>query len=188
MLDPKVTLFSFSASTPLVMKPENHALILKSCNIYAFSANRIYSELDELTFDTLNSNDYGCGSLEVEFTISNGITSEAYPDFYTKCIALRTDTQCHIKPMKAGNAAHYSKVNQNGDLVIGIRYYFKSEKEIQQIQNCTALLIEGFIALGQPQNVFGIMCQLEKESDIWKISSSFTYKPKHAKNIKHLMD
>lgn len=90
--------------------------------------------------------------------------------------------------MKTKNAAHYSKVNQDGDLVIGIRYYFKNSKEIQQIKNCTALLVEGFIALGDPRNVFGIMCQLKKEQDIWKISSSFTYRPKEAKNIKNLMD
>lgn len=188
MFDPKVTLFSYSASIPITMRSENHALILKSCNIYAFSAERIFSELDELTFDTLNCNDYGCGSLDIEFVISNGMIREAYPDFYTKCMVIRTDTKCCIKPMKAGNAAHYSKINQDGDLTIGIRYYFKNEKEILKIQNCTGLLIEGFIALGRPQNVFGIMCQLEKENDNWRIASSFTYKPKEAKNIKDLMD
>lgn len=188
MLDPKVTLFSYSASIPVTMKTENHALILKSCNVYAFSADRIFSELDELTFDTLNSNDYSCGSLDIEFVILNGMIKEVYPDFYTKCMVIRTNTKCCIKPMKTKNAAHYSKVNQDGDLVIGIRYYFKNSKEIQQIKNCTALLVEGFIALGDPRNVFGIMCQLKKEQDIWKISSSFTYRPKEAKNIKNLMD
>lgn len=188
MLDSKVTLFSFSASAPAIITKESHALILKSCNIYAFSAGRIFSELDELTFDSLNYNDYNCGTLEFELIFSNGSLKGAYPDFYTKCVVIRTDTNFYIKPMKTKNQPHYSKVNQDGDLVIGIRYYFKRECEIQQIRNCTSLLIEGFIALDSPKNVFGIMCQLEKESSSWNISSSYTYKPKYAKNIKNLFD
>ncbi len=188
MLDSKVTLFSFSASAPAIMPKESHALILRSCNIYAFSAGRIFSELDELTFDSLNCNDYNCGTLELELIISNGSLKEAYPDFYTKCVVIRTNTNFRIKPMKTRNQPHYSKVNQDGDLVIGIRYYFKCESEIQQIKNCTSLLIEGFIALESPKNVFGIMCQLEKENNSWNISSSYTYKPKYAKNIKDLFD
>ncbi len=188
MLDSKLTLFSFSASAPTIAPEENHALILKSCNVYAFSAGRIFSELDELTFDSLNCNDYGCGTLELELVISNGIVKEAYPDFYTKCVVIRTNTKCFIKPMKINNKPHCSKVNRDGDLVIGIRYYFRDENQIQQIQSCTSLLVEGFIALGKPKNVFGVMCQLEKENGTWKISSSFTYKPKYAGNIKNLID
>lgn len=188
MLDPKVTLFSFSASTSTATPKESQALILKGCNIYAFSAGRIFSEFDELNFDSLNSNDYGFGTLELEFILSGGIDRDAYPDFYTKCIVMRTDPKYFIKPMKTRDKANCSKVNQDGDLVIGIRYYFRDEKEIQEIQNCTSFLIEGFIALGTPKNVYGIMCQLEKECDAWRISSSYTYKPKYAKNIKHLID
>lgn len=188
MFDPKVTLFSFSASTPTLTSKESQALILKGCNIYAFSAGRVFSGFDEPSFDWLNDNDYGCGTLEFEFTFSGGIAKEVYPDFYTECIVIRTNTEFFIKPRKSTNEARCSKVNQNGDLVIGVRYFFRDKKEIQKIQNCTSLLIEGFIALGTPKNVYGIMCQLEKEDDTWKISSSFTYKPKYAKNIKYLMD
>lgn len=188
MLDSAVTLFSFSATTPTAMPTESHALILKECNVYAFSAGRIFSEFEELTFDSLNCNDYGFGTLELELTFPSGIVKEAYPDFYTKCIVIRTDKQFFIKPMKVRNQPHCSKINRVGDLVIGLRYYFRSESEIQQIISCTSLLIEGFVALGKPQNVFGIMCQLEKENGTWQISSSYTYKPKYAKNIKHLLD
>lgn len=188
MFDSAVTLFSFSASAPAITPPESHALILKECKVYAFSAGRIFSEFEELTFDSLNCNDYGFGTLELELTFSSGIVKEAYPDFYTKCVVIRTDKQFFIKPMKMRNRAHCSKINRVGDIVVGLRYYFRSEKEIQQIVSCTSLLIEGFVALGKPQNVFGIMCQLEKEGSTWQISSSYTYKPKYAKNIKRLLD
>ena len=77
---------------------------------------------------------------------------------------------------------------QNGDLVIGIRYFFDDEQQMEKIKECNNLLVEGFIALGKPNNVYGIMCQLRKGKRKWKILSAYTYKPKYADNIKWLFD
>lgn len=163
------------------------ALLLRACNIYICNDNRIYSELEEQTFDALNDNE-GYGVLDIEFIFANNVVKKEYPKFYTKCFVLRTDTGVRIKPMKCTNIPSASKINQNGELVVGISYYFRSEKEIEQILVCNSLLVEGFIALGSPRNVFGVMCQLKKGKKKWKITSAYTYKPKYARNIKYLID
>ncbi len=188
MLDSQFTLFSIEASSHAKAEAHSNALLFKACNVYIFGEGRIYSEFEEMTFDTLNSNDYGCGTLEIEFVFTNRVTQEPYPNFYTKCFVIRTDTKSFIKPMKTKNTKCRSKIDQNGDLVLGIRYYFRNEEEIKLIQNCSALLVEGFIALKKPQNVFGIMCQLKKQEATWQISSAYTYRPEYARNIKQLID
>lgn len=188
MLDSQFKLFSIETSIQSKSDALSSALLLKGCNVYIFSADRIYSEFEEMTFDTLNSNDYGCGTLEIEFILSGRVTPEPYPNFYTKCFVIRTDTKSFIKPMKTSNFKCLSKIDQNGYLVLGIRYYFRDEEEIKEVQKCNSLLVEGFIALQTPKNVFGIMCQLKKQEALWQITSAYTYKPKYAKNIKWLID
>lgn len=188
MLDSQFSIFSLEATVPTKVDIRSNALLLKACNIYIFSENKIYSEIDEMAYDSLNSNDFGCGALDIEFIFTNGVTQEAYPDFYTKCFVIRTNTDFRIKPMKINNSKCISKLTQNGDLVIGIRYYFHDRKEIEQIQNCSSFLVEGFIALQKPHNVFGLMCQLYKNDTLWKLTNAYTYKPKYAKNIKGLID
>lgn len=188
MLDPQFTLFSLEATSNSNINSSSNTLLLRSCNIYIFNSGRIYSDFDEMTFDSLNKNDYGFGALDIEFAFINNVTKKDYPVFYTKCFVIRTNTNSIIKPMKISNNRNNSKINKNGELTIGIRYYFKDKKEIIAIQNSHSILIEGFIALEKPQNVFGIMCQLEKEQSSWAISSAYTYKPQYAKNIKNLID
>lgn len=188
MLDTNIDkIFSIEASLPQKTESVSKVLLLRGCKIYIFSNDRIYSELEEQTFDMLNYNN-GCGVLDVEFVFENNIVNESYPQFYTKCFILRTDTGEFIKPMKHTDIPHSSKINQNGDLVIGIRYFFRNQNEIDNIVKCENLLIEGFIAIDKPTNVFGIMCQLRKRKKQWKVSSAYTYKPKYAKNIKNLID
>ncbi len=187
MLKPTITLFSFEAKSNNTATLSN-ALLLKECNVYGFSDVRVYSELDELSIDVFNRNDYGFGLLEIEFVFDNNVTENRYPEFYTKCFVIRTDTGVWIKPMKYQNYTVPSKVNSNGNLVISIGYYFDSQEQVDNIQQCKALLVEGFIALDSPKNVFGVMCQLRKSKDSWFIDRAYTYKPKHAKNIKHLID
>lgn len=81
-----------------------------------------------------------------------------------------------------------SKINENGELVIGFRYFFGDIKDIRKIQSCNSILIESFIALEKKKNVYGIMCQLKRENENWCIDMAYTYKPKYAKNIACLID
>lgn len=189
MLDAKYTLFSYVANNNQKISSLLKALLIKTCRAYVFSQGRVYSEFEEMSFDYLNSNDYGFGTLQIEFVFANGVTESPYPDFYTKCFIIRTDNDLSIKPIKIGTQKRYSKVDEHGDLVIGISYYFTSEIEIEKIGKCESLLVEGFISLDKPNNVFGVMCQLSKNADsTWSITSSYTYKPRYAKNIKNLLD
>lgn len=189
MLDAKFVLLSFEAKSKQKVSKLPKALIVDACRVYIFSEGRVYSEFEEMSFDYLNNNDYGYGTLQIEFVFLNGITDNPYPNFYTKCIVVRTDNSLRIKPMKMHNEKSYSKVDQFGNLVIGISYYFTSIHEIKKIEECGSLLVEGFISLEKPNNVYGIMCQLSKNSEnTWYIKSSYTYKPDYAKNIKNLID
>lgn len=187
MLDKNTTLLSINTAVKNEKESQQKVLLLRGCKIYAFSKDRIYSELEEQTFDTLNSNE-GYGVLEIEFSFDHSIISKNYPQFYTKCFVIRTDTDVRIKPMKTSNRSNNSKVNQNGDLSLGVSYYFRNASEVEKVKKCNSILVEGFIALDKPTNVFGVMCQLEKTEGGWEIASAYTYKPKYAKNIKSLMD
>lgn len=188
MLDINIDkIFSIEASLPNKVKRKPKVLLLRACNMYIFSEDRIYSELEAQTFDLLNDS-IGYGMLDIEFVFENNIESEVYPQFYTKCFVIRTDTELKIKPMKMTNFANASKINQNGELVIGIRYYFRDKEEIEKIITSENLLVEGFVALGKPTNTYGVMCQLQKKKKHWKISDAYTYRPKGCRNIKHLMD
>lgn len=188
MLDANIDrVFSIEAALPDKSKGSPKALLLRACNVYAFDNARIYSELEEQTFSALNRNN-GCGVIDIEFVFENSIVSERYPKFYTKCFVIRTDEGNFIKPMKFSNSPSSSKINQRGELVIGIRYFFRNESEMKNIIKCKNILVEGFIALGKSTNVFGIMCQLRMKNKHWKIVSAYTFKPHYAKNIKNLID
>lgn len=188
MLDANIDkIFSIEATLPSKAESASKVLLLRACKIYIFDSNRIYSEFEEQTFDALND-DRGYGVLDIEFVLVNSIVKEGYPQFYTKCFVMRTDAEEFIKPMKFSSHPTSSKINQKGELVVGVRYYFRDEREIEKIVTSNSLLIEGFIALEKPTNVFGIMCQLHKGKKRWKITSAYTYKPKYAKNIKYLID
>lgn len=188
MLDANIDkLFSIEAVLSGEKKNLPKALLLRACNVYLFDDNRIYSELETLTFDRLNDNE-GYGEIDIEFVFDNNIINESYPVFYTKCFVIRTDTKCFIKPMKLSNHSNNTKINQNGELVIGIRYYFRNKGDVDKIIKCNSFLVEGFIALGKPKNVFGLMCQMQRSKENWEINSAYTFKPKYAKNIKWLID
>ena len=188
MLDANIDkLFSIEAVLKDKKKDLSKVLLLRECKVYLFDDVRIFSEFEAMTLDRLNDNE-GFGELDIEFVFENNIVNESYPDFYTKCFVIRTDTKCFIKPMKLSNHPSYSKINQNGELVIGIRYYFRNKDDVDKIIKCNSFLVEGFIALGKPKNVFGLMCQLQKNKENWEIGAAYTYKPKYARNIKWLID
>lgn len=189
MFDTNLITFTFEAKSKTKIVKVEKALIMKSCRIYVFSQGRIYSEFDEMSYSYLNNNDYGYGALQIELVFLNGITSNPYPDFYTKCIVIRSDNGLVIKPMKMSNEPSFSKVDEAGNLIVGISYYFRSEEEVDEIINSTSILVEGFISLEKHKNVYGVMCQVsKKESSVWEINSAYTYKPKYARNIRNLID
>ena len=188
MLDANVEKFiTIEATIPNNKEPKTKALIVKECVIDAFGNGHIYSQFEEMTFDVLNSNE-GLGSIDIQFTFMNNVTKEAYPEFYTKCFVINTDTRLHIKPMKYKNSPICSKINKDGNLCVGIRYYFGNEKEIDKLRKCNEIMVEGFIAIGNKKTVYGIMCQMKKCEGVWKIISANTYKPKYADRIDNLID
>ncbi len=172
---------------PTSAKGKVDRLVITSCAIHLFSDDRIWSGFDEETYNTLNRNDCGLGVLDVEVGFA-GYTGAAYPKVYTKCFVLRTDSNWRIKPMKFTNEISGSKINQRGKTVIGIRYYFKNEEEIEQLITCGRLMFECFFALNKPKNVYGLMCQLRKGESGWEAECANTYHPPHAKNIKNMID
>lgn len=177
--------FPFAASMP--SKGDVDRLVVSSCAIHLFSDDRIWSGFDEETYNALNRNDWGLGVLDLEIGFS-GYTGTAYPKVYTKCFVLRTDNNWRIKPMKFSNETSESKVNQRGETIIGIRYYFREDREIEQLLSCERLMFECFFALDNPKKVYGLMCQLRKSESGWEAECANTYRPSHAKNIKGLMD
>ena len=162
-------------------------LVITSCAVHLFDDNRIWSAFDETCYNDLNNNDYGFGVLDLEIGIA-GYSGTAYPKVYTKCFELRTDNGLLIKPMKYTNNYSESKVNQRGETVIGLRYYFKKEQEIELLCSCERLMFECFFALDKPRNTYAAMCQLEKKDGIWTAEYANTFRPSYAGNIKYLID
>lgn len=163
-------------------------LVISSCSIHYFSDNRLWSAFEDLSYNNLTPNDYGLGVLDFEIGFT-GYKGTAYPKVYTKCFRLLTDRKTLIKPMKFSNEFSLSKINQNGELVVGIRYYFQTEKELNELHDCQQILIESFFALGMKTNTYGFACQMHKSNNgEWNCSYANTYRIKRKKNIKFLID
>lgn len=186
MLDFNVSV-QFEPHFQQLVKDKIDRLVVSSCAVHMFSDNRLWSGFDEMTFSSLNENDYGLGVLDIEIGLV-GYTGKSYPKFYTKCFLLHTDNNLKIKPMKYRNDASESKVNQRGETVIGIRYFFTNDQEIQLLSSCDRMLFELFIALDKPKNVYGIACQLKKGEDEWSAEYANTFHLDYADNIKCLYD
>jgi hypothetical protein len=169
------------------VEPGTDCLLLTSCTIHSFDDNRIWSAFDEMCYNDLNSNDYGFGAIDFEIGFS-GYKGKSYPALYTKCFALRTDNDLLIKPMKFKNNKSHSKINQRGETVIGIRYYLRTEREIEKLKNCGRLMFESFFALDKPKNTYAFMCQLCKKDEGWEVEAANTYRCKDNENIKWLID
>ena len=186
MLDFNINV-EFSPELSLSARDKVDRLVVTSCAVHLFEDNRIWSAFDEMCYNDLNSNDYGFGVLDLEIGIA-GYSGTAYPKVYTKCFELRTDNGLLIKPMKIYNNTSESKVNQRGETIVGIRYYFKSEQEIKLLLACSRLMFECFFALDKPRNTYAVMCQLQKANGNWSAECANTFHPQYAKNIKHLID
>lgn len=109
MLDVNVgKLFSIEATLPEKKNNTSKVLLLRACKVYIFDNERIYSDFEDQTFNILNG-DNGYGAMDIEFVIENNIAKESYPEFYTKCFVMRTDTCFFLKPMKFFNSTSCSK-------------------------------------------------------------------------------
>lgn len=162
-------------------------LRIEGCAIHCFADNRLWSDFDDLSYNRLNMNDRGFGVLDIEISFS-GYKQKAYPDVYTKCFVLRTDNNLVIKPLKTTNGKSISKINMRGELVVGLRYYFRSEEEIEKLKNCMDLSFEAFLALGSMKNTYAFMCQLVKTNATWEMKEGNTYRLRKYDNIKSLID
>lgn len=185
-------MFDISFQFNPTFAPKNNSkideLAISSCAIHYFSDNRLWSTFDECSFNRLNRNDYGYGVIDFEIGFT-GYSGAAYPKVYTKCFRLLTDGNDLIKPCKISNESSLSKINKNGETVVGIRYYFKSEKEIDALLNCKQLLIESFFALEKKTNTYAFACQMQRdENNQWQCILANTYRMKKRENISFMMD
>ncbi len=180
--------FEFSPNFEFKGEKKIDELVISSCAVHYFSDNRLWSSFDELSYNCLNYNNYGLGVIDFEIGFT-GYKGSAYPKVYTKCFRLFTDNEKLIKPMKYTNEYSLSKINQKGELVIGIRYYFRTEEEVNKLLNCSQILFESFLALGKKTNTYAFACQMQKDDDnSWKCTYANTYRMRKKDNIVCLMD
>ena len=168
-------------------KVADDQLVIASCAIHPLEENRIWSAFDEMCYNDLNDNEYGLGAVDFEIGFT-GYSGKPYPKVYAKCFALRTDNGLWIKPMKFLNTTSESKVNQRGETVIGIRYYFKNKQEIELLEKSSRLMFESFFALGNHRKVYAFMCQLRKVDSEWKAEFANTYRNTGNDSIKSMID
>lgn len=178
----------FKPEVKLQTKGSVDALVISSCAVHMYpNDDRMVSDFDDLCYNELNNPTKNYGMVDFEIGL-NGYSGSAYPQVFTKCFSLHTDDFLLIKPLKLFNNCSESKINERGEMVIGIRYYFKNKDEVVRLSNCKRFLFESFFALEKPKNVYAIMCQFEKVDNVWKIKYANTYRPRHARNIKDLID
>ena len=181
MLDNSITLFNVSLENNA--KPiTNERLVMNSCK--AILSDATYSEFDELSFANINHNDYGFGYIEFEFSFIEKFQNP-YMKFYISCFSFRMNTLGYSIKMNCPRPNRkfkflmpdtYTKVNKNGNLAFGIRYYFKSLEERDAFLSCHELCIEGFVALGKKRNTYNLMCRLSQENEKWDIIDAYTYR------------
>lgn len=187
MLDFNISL-DFTPDIKFTSHDKIDALVITSCSIHMVpNDDRMYSDLEDLTYNALNGAKTDLGFIDIEVGFA-GYTGKPYPMVYTKCFALRTDNYQLIKPMKMVNDPSESKINRRGETVIGVRYYFRTEKEIENLLQCNRILFEFFFSLEKPTNTYGAMCQLQKQGSEWRAEYANTYRPHYAKNIENLID
>lgn len=181
MLDNSITLFNVSLENN-TKSITDERLVMHSCK--AILSDPTYSEFDELSFANINSNDYGFGYIEFEFSFIEKLQNP-YMKFYISCFSFRMNTLSHSIKMNCPRPYGIfkllmphtcTKVDKNGNLAFGIRYYFKSLEERTALLTCNELCIEGFVALGKKTNTYNIMCRLSQKNEKWDIIDAYTYR------------
>ena len=187
MLDFNISL-EFNPDINVISKGKVDALVITSCDIHMFTNDdRMYSDFDDQIFNELNGPTANLGFIDIEVGFA-GYSGRPYPKVYTKCFSMYSDKYKLIKPMKMNDRTSESKINQRGETVMGIRYYFNSMEEIYSLRQCSKIFFECFFALDKPTNAYALMCQLEKDNGEWKAKYANTYRPSYAHNIKGLID
>lgn len=179
----------FNVSLPEVSVGSKKTLVLSGCRV-KLTQDQPYSEFEELTFYSMNNNDYGCGKAEIELFFDNRF-SNPYFKFYMQCITIRTNSKLLIKSnintMSNVVLEHrYSKVTKDGKVSFGLGYFFRTEKERQMLRNSESFCVEGFIAIGRKRNVYGFVCQMRKRNGEWILTDGNTYKIYKRTNIQTL--
>lgn len=172
MFDNTINLFNVQLPQ---LEVKNNALVLSGCNSNISTDKKIYSELDELNFICLNSNN-GYGYIEIELCFDNNLKNPYIPVF-GRCFTIRTNNGVLIKlngPLYDRVERYFSKVSRENKFVIGICYFFSSEEEKESIIKCNYFCIEGFIALRKKRQVYGVMCRLNRIENDWKMIDANT--------------
>lgn len=169
--------------------PVNKSLVLCGCRVKLFE-DQAYSELDELNYYALNSNDFGFGRVDVEISCENNLANP-YTKFYISCVAIRADNKILCKINRNGTPnilalPNYTKITKDGKMAFGISYYFQSDNERDLLLKCNSFCFEGFIALKKKTDVFGFMCRVEQANNGWIMDEGNTYRIYKKANIDYL--
>lgn len=184
MLDNSVTLFNVSLPD-ISINESDKRLVLCTCK--AIVHDSLYSEFDEMSYACVNLNNYGFGYIDYEFSFIENLNNP-YMKFYISCFSFRMNTLGYtikencprpVKRLKFLSPKNFTKVNMNGNLTFGIRYFFKSMEERVAFLTNKEICIEGFVALGKKNHTYGIMCRLSRDNDEWKIIDTNTYRSNH---------
>lgn len=185
MLDAVIKLFDVNIElSDRFSKNKTDRIVFNACKAIVY--DKTYSELDETTFATLNDNNYGCGFIDFEFAFKENFKNP-YMKFFISCFSIRsiskdykTVTKLNTpRPGKMGGSLYppnYTKVNQNGNLSFGVRYYFKTMDEKNTVLNSDEVCIEGFVSFGKKNNVYDIMCRIVKTDNGWELNEAYTYR------------
>lgn len=179
MLDNNITLFNIELPGKEV---KNDSVVIAGVNASISKKTDVYSELEELSFSPLNSNDYGLSFMRVEICFENNF-KEPYFDFYAACFSIRTDLGTINKLNGHPHERCFSKINKSNKVALGIQYYFRNETEIEVIKNCNEFCIEGCIAIGKKNNVYDIICRIEHKDKIWKVLEANTFRTHKKQSI-----
>ncbi len=176
MLDAKNSITLFSVNTGKEQTNSN-ALVMCGCDAIIKSTNEaeVYSEFEEASYYYFNSN-IDSNQLKIEFCFANN-QKKSYQRFYVGCFSIRTDTGIVIKVNRneTYKQKKHVKININNELVIGISIFLES-KEIGALKNAKIILIEGWIALDNKNNCYGISAKISKQGNQFVLERGNTYR------------
>lgn len=164
-------------------KVKNDMLVLSGCST-SFIDKTNYSEFEELNSYTLNSNDYNCGRIDVELCFES--TRYQYEKFWAHCFSFRQDDS--VIKIDGINTSHsYTKITMDGKMALTISFYLRNKKEFESMARSGRYCFEGFIAIGNKKNVYGIMCVIERQDDNFLLMAGNTFKTHNNISIEQLV-
>lgn len=172
-----------------ILSAKRENLILSDCNVHLINKTP-YSEIDELNFCPLNSNN-GFGNVSFELVFEK--LNVSYSIFYLGCLSLRTDNGFIRKLNRPDSFKEFvskncTKLNKNGKVVLGVEYFFQSEKEYQAFLTCSSISFDGFLALRNKYNTYGFVCRLYRKGNDFNFvegNTSRIYKFTNIRNLWH---